>query len=330
MPSCGACHEQRESCTSSHSWPSSTSRSWYSFHKLRHLEVCYFLVQEMVRRKLMKTYNCKGTANAASFLTKHASSPAAVQEALPALGMIFLNEVSLQEALRDAWLVKVSTFKKLAAPWKPRRAAAASALQLSCVAAALSKAAAAANDYEGRDDSLWLYLFTALAVVLTYLFWNVSQNQQKLQQTLQQQQQQHQQRQQPQTEPTPTPAAATAAAPAAATAASESAATAACAPTVTPTTTPAPEAKTFCDRATDTRAAPAARFSRARRVWRYAISSAIRQLRRRRQWSSYGTFLQKASQKDMWSGLTRVSGRLCRTKPSASWELMEHLIFRLK
>ncbi|CAE8665882.1 unnamed protein product, partial [Polarella glacialis] len=201
-------------------------------NKLRHLEVCYFLVQEMVRRKLMKTYKCKGTANPANFLTKHASSPAAVQEALPALGMISLNEVSLQEALRDARLVKVSTFKKLATPWKPRRAAAAaSALQLSCIAAALSKAAAAANDYEGRDDSIWLYLLTALAVVLTYLFWKVSQTQQ--------------------------------------------------------------------------------------RVWRYAISSVIRQLRRRRQWSYYGTFLQKASQKDRWSGLTRVSGHLRRTKPSA-------------
>ncbi|CAE8725051.1 unnamed protein product [Polarella glacialis] len=81
----------------------------------------------MVRRKLMKTYRCKGMANPANFLTKHASSPAAVQEALPALRMISLNEVSLQEALRDARLVKVSAFKKPATPWKPRRATAASA-----------------------------------------------------------------------------------------------------------------------------------------------------------------------------------------------------------
>ncbi|CAE8715377.1 unnamed protein product [Polarella glacialis] len=66
----------------------------------------------MVRRKLIKTYKCKGTANPANFLTKHAASPAAVQEALPALGMISLNEVSLQAALRDARLVKVSAFPK--------------------------------------------------------------------------------------------------------------------------------------------------------------------------------------------------------------------------
>ncbi|CAE8740486.1 unnamed protein product, partial [Polarella glacialis] len=75
-------------------------------NKLRHLEVCSSLVQEMVRRKLIKTYKCKGTANPANFLTKHAASPAAVQEALPALGVISLNEVSLQAALRDARLVK--------------------------------------------------------------------------------------------------------------------------------------------------------------------------------------------------------------------------------
>ncbi|CAE8593271.1 unnamed protein product, partial [Polarella glacialis] len=146
-------------------------------NKLRHLEVCYVLVQEMVRRKLIKTYKCKGTANPANFLTKHAASPAAVQEALPALGMISLNEVSLQAALRDARLVKVSAFRKLITPWKPRRAAAATALQLSCISATLSKAAAATNDDEG-DDSFWLYVFTALAVGLTYFFWNVSRTQQ--------------------------------------------------------------------------------------------------------------------------------------------------------
>ncbi|CAE8663765.1 unnamed protein product [Polarella glacialis] len=147
-------------------------------NKLRHLEVCYFLVQEMVRRKLIKTYKCKGTANPANFLTKHAASPAAVQEALPALGMISLNEVSLQAALRDARLVKVSAFRKLIAPWKPRRAAAATALQLSCISATLSKAAAATNDDEG-DDSFWLYVFTALAVGLTYFFWSVSEGLQR-------------------------------------------------------------------------------------------------------------------------------------------------------
>ncbi|CAE8661017.1 unnamed protein product [Polarella glacialis] len=54
--------------------------------------------------------------------------------------MISLNEVSLQAALRDARLVKVSAFRKLITPWKPRRAAAATALQLSCISATLSKA----------------------------------------------------------------------------------------------------------------------------------------------------------------------------------------------
>ncbi|CAE8683062.1 unnamed protein product [Polarella glacialis] len=284
-------------------------------NKLRHLEVCYFLVQEMVRRKLIKTYKCKGTANPANFLTKHAASPAAVQEALPALGMISLNEVSLQAALRDARLVKVSAFRKLITPWKPRRAAAATALQLSCISATLSKAAAATNDDEG-DDSFWLYVFTALAVGLTYFFWSVSRTQQNLQETLQQLLQQQQQQQQ-QTEPTPTTVAApTAAAPAAATAASEAAATV----TPAPITTPASEARTFSDRATDTRASPATRYSRPRRFWLYAISSVIRQLRRRRQWSAYGTYLQKASQRDMWSGLTRVSGRLRRGVPQTSWK----------
>jgi hypothetical protein len=290
-------------------------------NKLRHLEVCYFIVQEMMRRKLIKTYKCKGTANPANFLTKHAASPAAVQEALPALGIISLNEVSLQAALRDARLVKVSAFRRLIAPWKPRRAA-ATALQLNCIAAALSKAAAATNDYEG-DDSFWLYVFTALTVGLTYLFWSVSRTQQKLQETLQQLQQlqqQQQQQQQQQTEPKSTPAAAPVAAPAAATGASETAATVACAPTKLYATTPASEAKTLNDRATDTRASPAARLSRARRLWLYAVSSVIRQLRRHRQWSTYGTFLQKTSQNNMWSGLTRVSGQFRRTKPSASWK----------
>ncbi|CAE8733719.1 unnamed protein product [Polarella glacialis] len=285
-------------------------------NKLRRLEVCYFLVQEMVRRKLIKTYKCKGTANPANFLTKHAASPAAVQEALPALGMISLNEVPLQAALRDARLVKVSAFRKLITPWNPRRAAAATALQLSCISATLSKAAAATNDDEG-DDSFWLYVFTALAVGLTYFFWSVSRTQQNLQETLQQLLQQQQQQQQQQTEPTPTTVAApTAAAPAAATAASEAAATV----TPAPITTPASEARTFSDRATDTRASPATRYSRPRRFWLYAISSVIRQLRRRRQWSAYGTYLQKASQRDMWSGLTRVSGRLRRGVPQTSWK----------
>jgi hypothetical protein len=58
----------------------------------------------------------------------------------------------------------------------------------------------------------------------------------------------------------------------------------------------------------------AARPSKARRLWIYAISSVVRQLRRRRQWSNYGKFLQRASQKSLWAGLERLRGRIQRTK----------------
>jgi hypothetical protein len=58
----------------------------------------------------------------------------------------------------------------------------------------------------------------------------------------------------------------------------------------------------------------AARPSKARRPWIYAISSVVRQLRRRREWSNYGKFLQRASQKSLWAGLERLRGRIQRTK----------------
>jgi hypothetical protein len=60
--------------------------------------------------------------------------------------------------------------------------------------------------------------------------------------------------------------------------------------------------------------ARAARPGKARRLWQYAISSVVRQLRRRRQWSNYGKYLQRGTQKSLWAGLERIRGRIQRTK----------------
>ncbi|CAE8638941.1 unnamed protein product [Polarella glacialis] len=87
--------------------------------------------------------------------------------------------------------------------------------------------------------------------------------------------------------------------------------------------TPAPNAAPAAPTAAP--AAPRApRPTKARRLWRFAITSVVRQLLRRRQWSAYGKYLQRQTQKNLWEGLTSVGGRLQRTKSLKSPGQMNH------
>ena len=80
-------------------------------NKLRHLEICHMYVQEAERAKLLKTKKVKGTENPANFLTKHPKSARDIQEAMPTLAMISLDESYMQQTIAEAQQLKVSAIR---------------------------------------------------------------------------------------------------------------------------------------------------------------------------------------------------------------------------
>ena len=80
-------------------------------NKLRHLEVCHMYVQEAERAGLLKTKKVKGVENPANFLTKHPKDGKSVLEAMPALGMISVEDEQMREVLDHAHRLKVSELR---------------------------------------------------------------------------------------------------------------------------------------------------------------------------------------------------------------------------
>ncbi|CAE8742493.1 unnamed protein product, partial [Polarella glacialis] len=117
--------------------------------KLRHLDICHFATQELVRSGQANIGKVPGVSNPANVLTKHVNAQQ-MKEAMAGLGLLDLSGTELETKLQEAKQLVIAgisdaapALKPRQMPWKPRYATAASVIQICALSECMSKTRAA-------------------------------------------------------------------------------------------------------------------------------------------------------------------------------------------
>ncbi|CAE8609616.1 unnamed protein product, partial [Polarella glacialis] len=117
--------------------------------KLRHLDICRFTTQELVRSGQANIGKVPGVSNPANVLTKHVNTQQ-MKEAMAGLGLLDLSGTELETKLQEAKQLVIAgisdaapALKPRQMPWKPRYATAASVIQICALSESMSETRAA-------------------------------------------------------------------------------------------------------------------------------------------------------------------------------------------